>query len=379
MEKDSTSSESRATLSSDNARIKEICGRLNDEAIYHWSLHSKELFHSNVLGWFCEKYPEAAFQFLQGWAPSRDTTEHWVLREKYNLDLVVQLPGLAPVVIENKVFSPPDESQLDRYSEENIRKMKEFEDPTLLLLSLGSPNWDSSTYVANGGSKWRYLSYQDLASRLGQSIQSISGFDGEVMRRYVQFITYLQELASEVSLESDVDVVDIDAESLAILKSVRLDSAFSKLRARSATAAVRDFMKEHKSFEAIKFHAEYTKGKPLLEAFVRCESGDELGWQLQGKQWRLAVRTSQFEGETAALRELRYEYVRQNYQEWFDFSEIPGLIGRSVVSVPKNEKKGIFCGYAPNFVYWNRNLSDLTLGEIKKLSNHYITKATKWE
>jgi hypothetical protein len=112
---------------------------------------------------------------------------------------------------------------------------------------------------------------------------------------------------------------------------------------------------------------------------VRCESGDELGWQLQGKQWRLAVRTSQFEGETAALRELRYEYVRQNYQEWFDFSEIPGLIGRSVVSVPKNEKKGIFCGYAPNFVYWNRNLSDLTLGEIKKLSNHYITKATKWE
>ena len=86
MEKDSTSSESRVTLASDNARIKEICGRLNDEAIYHWSLHSKELFHSNVLGWFCEKYPEAASQFLQGWAPPRDTTEHWVLREKHNLD-----------------------------------------------------------------------------------------------------------------------------------------------------------------------------------------------------------------------------------------------------------------------------------------------------
>ena len=381
MEKDSTSSESRVTLASDNARIKEICGRLNDEAIYHWSLHSKELFHSNVLGWFCEKYPEAAFQFLQGWAPSRDTTEHWVLREKHNLDLVIQLPGLTPVVIENKVFSPPDESQLDRYSDDNVKKLEKdekIEVGVLILLSLSPPNWDGLTYTSSNGKEWRYMSYRDLASALEEVAYEVTGFDGDVLRRYLAFIKLLQELTDEVSAIKNETTFSFNFETKDFLKVARLDSAFGKLRARSAIAAVRESMKGHKNFDDITFHADFTNGEPLVEAMLRCANGDELGWQLQGKQWRLAVRTSQFEGETAALRELRYEYVRQNYQEWFDFSEIPGLIGRSVVSVPKNEKKGIFCGYAPNFVYWNRNLSDLTLGEIKKLSNHYITKAAKW-
>lgn len=381
MEKDSTSSESRATLSSDNARIKEICGRLNDEAIYHWSLHSKELFHSNVLGWFCEKYPEAAFQFLQGWAPSRDTTEHWALREKYNLDLVVQLPGLAPVVIENKVFSPPDESQLDRYSDDNVKKLEKAEKievGVLILLSLSPPNWDGLTYTSSNGKEWRYMSYRDLASALEEVAYEVTGFDGDVLRRYLAFIKLLQELTDEVSAIKNETTFSFNVETRDFLKVARLDSAFGKLRARSAIAAVRESMKGHKNFDDITFHADFTNGEPLVEAMLRCANGDELGWQLQGTDWRLAVRTDRHHGKTDELRELRFEYVREHYGDWFDFSEITESLGRSVDDRSRNEKKGTFNRYDPDFVYLYRKLENLTLGEIKTLSDCFITQAAKY-
>jgi hypothetical protein len=382
MEEDSTSSKGTATHADGNARIKEICGRLNDEAVYHWSLHSKELFHSNVLGWFCEKYPSAATRVFQRWVPQQDTNKHWVLREKYNLDLVVQLPGLAPLVIENKVFSPPDESQLDRYAEQNIKELEKAEDikvGALSLLSLSPPNWDNYKYTSSTGDSWRYMSYRDLALALDEVADEILGFDGEVLRRYLVFITLLQELTDEVSVINDETAFSFNSETKAFLKVARLDSAFGKLRARSTIAAVRESMKGHENFNDITFHANFTNGEPLVEAMLRCANGDELGWQLQGTQWRLAVRTDKHLGKTDELRELRFRYVRENYGEWFDFSPVTNSIGRSVDKQSQKEKKGTFNRYDPNFVYLYRKLEDLTLGDIKKLSECFITQAAKWK
>jgi hypothetical protein len=381
MEKDSTSSNGTANHADGNDRIKEICDRLNNEAVYHWSLHSKELFHSNVLGWFCEKYPAVATQVLQRWVPQRDNSEHWVLREKYNLDLVVQLPGLAPLVIENKVFSPPDETQLDRYAEQNVKeleKAEKIEVGALCLLSLSPPNWDNSTYTCSTGDTWQYLSYRDLAVALEEVAHEIAGFDGEVLRRYLVFITLLQELTDEVSVIDDETTFSFNSETKEFLKVARLDSAFGKLRARSTIAAVRESMKGHENFNDITFHASFTNGEPLVEAMLRCANGDELGWQLQGTQWRLAVRTNQYLGKTDELRELRFSYVRENYGEWFDFTEVTKSLGRPVDKQSQKEKKGTFNRYDPNFVYLYRKLEGLTLGDIKTLSERFITQAAKW-
>ena len=81
---------------SDN--IHRICDDLISEPLLHMSLHSKELFHSNVLAWLCETYPQKAGHILGRWAPNRDSDIHSVQRERLNLDLIVQVPGLAPVV-----------------------------------------------------------------------------------------------------------------------------------------------------------------------------------------------------------------------------------------------------------------------------------------
>jgi hypothetical protein len=358
-----------------NNRVRDICDALNSESIFHLSLHSKELFHSNVIAWFCEAYPAEATRVLANWIPERDTVVHRVQRERKNLDLVIELRGLAPVIIENKVFSPPEEQQLDEYSE---KKLSELDNPSLILLSLGAPNWQKSIYETGLGSIWKYVSYRQLATALGEAIQDISGFDGDLLRRYVKFITLLQDLVDEVGQPGADDSIEVDTNTREILGSIRLHDAIGKLRARSAIAAVSRSMASQEGLGEVDFHANFTNSQPLMEAFISCRNGDRIGWQLQGNQWRLAIKTAVHVGKSSELRDMRYDHVDRMYSDWFDFSEISTLIGKSVSVNSTKEKNGTYTGYSPDFVYRYRNLPGLTLTELQTLSLHFITHAVKW-
>lgn len=355
---------------------KRICEELNNESVFHLSLHSKELFHSNVIAWFCEAFPVEAVRVLAHWVPERDTSVHRIQREHKNLDLVIELPGLAPVILENKVFSPPDEQQLDEYSE---KKLQELIDPSRILLSLGAPNWQNSTYTSSSGIPWKYVSYRELAIALSDAVHDISSFDGDLLRRYVRFINLLQDLVDVVGSPSTDDSIEVDDEINLVLKAVRLHDAIGKLRTRSAVAAIERTMTEDVGLGEINFKADFTNSKPLMEAFVLCDNGDFIGWQLQGKQWRLAIKTAVHVGDTSDLRDRRYAYAEQVYADWFDFSEIQELIGRSVSVNSSKEKKGTFTGYQPDFVYRYRNLPGLTLNELEILSKHYLNRAANWK
>ena len=120
--------------------LDETVKRLKAEPLTHLMLGHRELFHSNLLAWFFECMPESAdavFGSLTRASP-RSSTLRTVRREKKNLDLWFAWPGRCPLVIENKVFSLPDEAQLASYGE---RAGAGEEHPTLCLLSLSDPSW----------------------------------------------------------------------------------------------------------------------------------------------------------------------------------------------------------------------------------------------
>ncbi len=95
--------------------LERICDRLHANPVLHLSLHSKELFHSNTIGWLIEAYPDLGIRALEPWLLRDDEQQALrVRREHHNLDLVVELPGYRPLVIENKTFSLPDVKQLQR-------------------------------------------------------------------------------------------------------------------------------------------------------------------------------------------------------------------------------------------------------------------------
>lgn len=89
-----------------------------------------------------------------------------VYREWNHLDLVVDLAGYRSVIIENKVFSLPDEDQLDGYTAVNIPAIGR-DGANKVLLSLSDPGWPNGRYE---GWTW-LLSYATLAERVLPSVQ----------------------------------------------------------------------------------------------------------------------------------------------------------------------------------------------------------------
>lgn len=360
---------------SDATKIEAICKKLDNEPMFHMSLHSKELFHSNVLAWLFQKYPQVAKQILEKWVPTRETDIHRVRREHQQLDLVVEVPGLAPVIIENKVFAPVDNKQLDRYSRKEI---EDLVDPKLILLSLGEPQWGGSNYLASGG-EWTYVSYRDLANAISEFRADVEGFDSDVLQHYLSFVQLLQQFIDEIGDPAPNEPLDIGEEVKSLLKEIRIYDAMAKLRSRKVISTLEKSITQFGNEKSIVFKSDFTRGQTLIEAFVALENGDELGWQYQGDQWRLAVKTNVHFGKTDELRKLRHGYVAKEYAEWFIFEELQELIARPKVTIPKKEQSGELYGYNPQFVYLYRKFPNLTLKEIERLSIRVLARAIEWD
>lgn len=360
------------------AKVRELCAALQGQPLFHLSLHSKELFHSNFLGWLCEAHPVAAAEALDPWVPEARTKRLDVLRERSNLDLAVQLPGRAPFIVENKVFSPPDELQLDRYAAGELAR---FDNPVLLLLSLGTPAWSDGTYMTPSGRTWRHLSFADLATILSRALEGLNQaptFHRALVEEYRTFVLALEQLATTVGRPASGEPIDAPGSTAEELRRIRLHDAIGKLRARTAAAAARAHTEPLLPDVTIRWEADFTNGSPLVAAFIDKGNGDWLGWQYQHGQWRAAVITEQHKGRGEELRDMREASVAARYGSWFDFKAIPTLVEREVRDVPPREASGGFNHYAPDFVYRYRKLPALTQDELLALSHHYLCAAAEW-
>ena len=354
-------------------KMQTICDKLAREPVFQMSLNSKELFHSNILAWFCSSFPDEARQVFSEWVPSRNSTTHQVMREKNNLDLVIEIPGLAPMVIENKVFAAPDNKQLDRYAEK--KEIKNFEEPSLFLLSLGNPNWVGDVFVSPSGLTWRYISYRKLSTALCNAVKDVSGFDGDLIRHYVDVIRLLQEILDEITMLNPEEQVFLDLSTRKLLEQIRMADAFGKLRARQSILKLAELTKSVIASKKIEFNSAFTNGEPLIDGCVLGQSGDRLGWQYQANQWRLAVWCALHKGETEDLRQKREKYVAKHYQAWFDFDPLQTLIEPRTSKISKRESSGGFLSFAPQFIYRKRDVPGLTISELEILSRHYLTQA----
>lgn len=101
--------------------LKNIINELKHSPVFNMSLGSKELFHSNFIGWAIESGLVDAAGFLNKLCPNvvdgaTKLREEGVEREKDKLDLRIWFENGQNVVIENKVKSLPDKEQLQKYS-----------------------------------------------------------------------------------------------------------------------------------------------------------------------------------------------------------------------------------------------------------------------
>ena len=177
-------------------------------------------------------------------------------REYEHLDLILRLPGLQLIVIENKVWSLPDDAQLQAYAVGPISRLGT--DTAQILLSLTPPAWDEPGTRMLGGRRWDYLSYQELADRLepvaerlGKSASADDRFAGQLVQRYAAWVKLLCRLAGEVTIAPSEPVL-LDDRSRAALERARIHDGISKLRGRRVMAALLEQLRaEDPSVEAI--------------------------------------------------------------------------------------------------------------------------------
>jgi hypothetical protein len=347
------------------SNIGPLCARLAAEPLFG----GRELVHSNLLAWFIDAEPAVASVFA-AWGTRDDREAKLTERERYSFDLVVHPDQRAPIVVENKTFSHVDEAQLERYTPKAVGHLGTH--VSLVLLSLADPGWEDGQRIF-GERAWVRRSYGELGAALALAADHITSgadahFRAELLRRYASMLGTLHQLAERLTHLEPSDPIEIRPEWATDLKRVRLHTGFAKLRSQALARLLND-----QGPEGVR--GDVTRGQVLLERFERVAGSEDLvGWQLQGKQWRLAVRVGSADnghGKGPENRSRREDYVSETYGNYFDLGALDGPLN------PGNQRR--WGAFAPDFVYRYGVLSDgATIDDLVALSRSSAKRAASY-
>jgi hypothetical protein len=328
--------------------FRDVARRIEANPLGRLMYGQRELFHSNLIGWFFDELPgpaDATFRPLA--APGADSRRS-VERERGHMDLVFRWPDRAPLVIENKIFSLPHRDQLEEY-QTATRKWPYA--PALMLLSVSAPDFDLG--------EWRYLSYAEFAARVLDALPSDSSYEVETMRRYAALVSDLHELVSAVDVQSDDERVWLPDSLLSAISSSQMRAALHKARAQRVARALNEFLPTLEQPAA----GGMSNATPLVESFEYIYTRGmhlHLGWQLQGGQFRRAAvyHDQSISGRSEQSRRLR-ENVSRRHPEFYSFpAPLPQTLG--------GRKE--FNHFAPSFVYKYVKTPSITISELKAVA-----------
>jgi len=304
---------------------------------------NRELFHTNLIAWFFDALPREADAVFRSFTVPGPGRPRAVYRESDNLDLVFDWPDSAPLVIENKVFSLPDESQLRRYGEITARWARNAQ---LVLLSVSPPE-----FSAPG---WRYLSYAGLADRIEAALPPGESYELETMRRYARLARDLDTLLKLVSVRSALEQVWLSEHELSAISSTQMRGSLVKARGRRVADII---TREIPGLEQ-PAGSGFTRNTPLVEALEYVFAYGmhmHAGWQLQGRQFRRVVvfHDESIRGTDRESRSAREEVARK-HPKLFEFPE----------SLRERSGRKEFNHFAPGFVYQWASAPDITVGGL---------------
>ena len=158
---------------------------LNKNPMFHLSLGSKELFHSNFLAFLWDQNPKAFLELLNDLclnsinvADLLNKKELTLDREKENFDICIHhkegKKEIYDIIIENKVKSIPYKEQLEDY-EDKVRKHQKGRTIKNILLTLAD-NFAN----ANNIKGWIIVSYKALAQKLKSSKSDFSSSNRQI-------------------------------------------------------------------------------------------------------------------------------------------------------------------------------------------------------
>lgn len=361
---------------SDGETLSQALDSLEREPLWHASLGSRELFHSNLIAWMSDRFPDRASRVFEPWLKERmGAPQESASREKRHLDVVLQLTDRAPLIIENKMFSLPDDDQLRQYALSSVPATG-LTTPSLALLSLVEPDW-ADDGLPVGNSRWEWMSYRKLAKQVRESFPSDDEpFDAALIHHYSALLADLQTVADAVRLTSLSERVPgpylMSEEMCSVLG--RLREMASKIRMNRVRRWIAEELDQQDlGGKLVKFN--FTNGTPLIDWTTSREPGqNSAGWQYQNGVWRLTL-TLRGEGLFGDDNRLARERFARS-TDWFDFGAFRQITELDD-AILKREASGGFNHYNPDFIYRYRKLINPTVDEIVRLAVAYSGAAKR--
>ncbi|MGZ0712310.1 PD-(D/E)XK nuclease family protein (plasmid) [Coraliomargarita sp. W4R53] len=347
--------------------LQELARELNVEPLARIMYGQRELFHSNLLAWFFDALPDLADVVFRGLtldSASSDISLRCVERERENLDLVLRWPGAAPLVIENKVFSLPEQAQLDKYRDKTARW--KGAPARHVLLSMSPPR-----EPVKG---WTYLSYRDLAERIDLALNDVveSSYEVETMRRYSRVVRILNALLDTTIVHSPEEPAWLSSSELAEVDSNQTRTALRKLRARRVQSVITTNGPNVGFTESDMSHSQPLVGwrRHVRVAGVEIQAG----WQYQEGQFRLCVVLPHLEGRSNESKSARTDFARNN-PKLFDFTPLKKILQSQPAQTMPRDRFGHF---APSFVYRYVKAPNLTVAQLVAVT-HAINESLERE
>ena len=192
-------------------KILKTIEKLSENTMFNLSLTSKELFHSNFWSWLIRKYPNT-FPPIFGIDDIKENKLK-INREKYHFDLSIETNNKL-IIIENKLKSLPNKSQLDKYSKISLPF-----DKKLILISYINPNplFNASLLgleLFDTDIEWECLNYKELCRRIKKCYESAKSSDFQnndsvLIQEYISFLENLNELNSCVEIDDSDKIGDL--------------------------------------------------------------------------------------------------------------------------------------------------------------------------
>jgi hypothetical protein len=304
--------------------MKNTIESLRSNFLFQASLGSKELFHSNMLGWLLdqtvlgkhrskmlEDFLEVVFGNRSFLGEDKNISDFEIAREEQNVDLIVRWRVSREwwcLFLENKVKSLPTAKQLQEYSDKAekitgtkiMRQLHGGEVVTLPVIVKGKYLLTMSTaddWEVGQADGWINITYHNEVLRFLRATKGCSFQNPEVglvIDKYISFLDDQIALLGQFGLISNASGSFLDRPYdfyitqgvVDQLRSVRLHDLVLKLIHQRIAKEVRMRLELY-NIKQNRSAAEFTNSTGITSVDVDVADGFKVGVQLQGNQFRL--------------------------------------------------------------------------------------------
>lgn len=355
---------------------------LRTSLLFNLSLCSKELFHSNFLYWLgtthCALFVAVCKEL--GCKVNWNASPENIKREYCNLDLCACCDRQITFILENKVKSIPQKSQLDRYVRENNPQTD-----NLILLSLATEFPDKESILNDG--LWKIRSYKDLCEAISKHKKLLEGdsYALALVEDYCSFINNLHQLSQTWLLKKESYFL-LPKDEKKEIEELRIGDLMDKIWYSQLCASLNKYIMDKFHLETVSGYGieaiaktegnilntvytnwGFTHGQGLLEAKLKINNDYVLLIQIQGNRYEHGIEWicerncshSEFWNRTQSL-DLISELSFLQFSE-AETASFPSVCVNEPITARKKKgevEKRIYNKYNDRFLYQSKKIKE---------------------